>query len=90
MKAEYDYILVDTPPLSNMIDAAVVARECDGAVMVIESGAVSYRVAAKAKEQLEKTGCRILGVVLNKVDTEKEKYYRHYESYYHPYEKREQ
>lgn len=90
MKTEYDYILIDTPPLSNMIDAAVVARECDGAVMVIESGAVSYRVAAKAKEQLEKTGCRILGVVLNKVDTGNEKYYRHYEGYYRPYEKREQ
>ena len=78
MKLRYDYILVDTPSLSNMIDAAIVARECDGAVMVIESGAVSYKTAVKAKEQLEMTGCRILGVVLNKVEVEKEKYYRRY------------
>ncbi len=90
MKLEYDYILIDTPPLCNMIDAAVVAKECDGAIMVIESGAVSYRSAARAKEQLEKSGCRILGAVLNKVDTEKEKYYRHYESYYKPYADQEQ
>lgn len=90
MKLQYDYILVDTPPLSNMIDAAIVARECDGAVMVIESGAVSYKTAVKAKEQLEMTGCRILGVVLNKVEVEKEKYYRRYESYYQPYEKQDE
>lgn len=90
MKLQYDYILVDTPPLSNMIDAAVVARECDGAVMVIESGAVSYKVAMRAKEQLEVTGCRILGVVLNKVEIEKEKYYRHYGSYYRPYGKQDE
>ena len=41
LREEYDYIIVDTPPMANLIDGAIVARHCDGAVMVIESGAIS-------------------------------------------------
>lgn len=85
-KEVYDYIFIDTPPLGTITDAAVVAEHCDGAVLVIESEAVSYKVARKIKEQLEKSGCTILGAVLNKVDLKKDKYYssyyRHYGGYY--------
>ena len=42
-KAEYDYIFIDTPPVGTMVDAAVVAEKCDGAVLVIESDMVSYK-----------------------------------------------
>ncbi|HJA67077.1 tyrosine protein kinase [Lachnoclostridium sp. An169] len=79
----YDYVLIDTPPIGSLIDAAIVAKQCDGAVLVIESELVSYRIAVKAKEQLEMSGCRILGAVLNKVDTKKDKYYSKYNHYYH-------
>ena len=44
LREAYDYLIIDTPPMANLIDGAVVARNCDGAVMVIESGAVSYRL----------------------------------------------
>ncbi|MBS6180956.1 MAG: CpsD/CapB family tyrosine-protein kinase [Erysipelotrichaceae bacterium] len=71
----YDYVFVDTPPLGDIIDAAVVGQHCDGAVMVIESGAVSYRISQKIKNQLEKSGCKWLGVVINKVDTRADRYY---------------
>lgn len=81
----YDYVIVDTPPIGNMIDAAVVAKQCDGAILVIESGAVSRRVAEKAKEQLEKSGCRVLGAVLNKVDMRRDRYYSRYSSKYSNY-----
>ena len=81
LREEYDYIIVDTPPMANLIDGAIVARHCDGAVMVIESGAISYHLEQKVKNQLEKTGCRILGVVLNKVDLHSEKYYGKYGKY---------
>ena len=37
-------MIIDTPPMGNLIDGAIVARQCDGAVMVVESGAVSYRL----------------------------------------------
>lgn len=84
LRQQYDYVLIDTPPMNNLIDAAIVAKQCDGAILVIESEMVSYKVAQKIKVQLEKTGCRILGAVLNKVDPGKDKYYSKY-SYYRYY-----
>ena len=81
LETEYDYVIIDTPPMANLIDGAIVARNCDGAVMVIESGAISYRLEQKVKNQLDKTGCRILGVVLNKVDLHEEGYYGKYGRY---------
>lgn len=81
LKEEHDYIIVDTPPMGHLIDGAIIARHCDGAVMVIESGAVSYRLEQKVKEQIEKTGCRVLGAVLNKVDIKSRPYYGRYGKY---------
>ena len=67
----YDYIIIDTPPLGSVIDSAVIAEECDGSIMVMESGVISYRFAQDVKGQLEKCNCPILGVILNKVDMSK-------------------
>ena len=78
---QYDYVLIDTPPILSLTDAAIVARKCDGAVLVVESGRVKYRDAQKAQEQLEKCGCSILGAVLNKVQVRKDKYYSSYYGY---------
>lgn len=77
----YDYIIIDTPPMAALIDGAIVARHCDGAVMVIESGSISYRMEQKVKEQLDKSGCRILGAVLNKVELSGGSYYKRYSRY---------
>lgn len=82
LREKYDYVLIDTPPIASMIDAAIVAKQCDGAILVIESETVSRRVALKAKEQLEMSGCRLLGAVLNKVDIKNDKYYSKYSYYY--------
>lgn len=82
LREKYDYVLIDTPPIGSLIDAAIAAKQCDGAILVIESGTVSRRTALKAKEQLEMTGCRLLGAVLNKVDVRKDKYYSKYGYYY--------
>ena len=65
----YDYIIIDTPPLGRVIDCAVVADSCDGTVIVIESGSISYHFVQEIKGQLEKTNCPIIGAILNKVDT---------------------
>lgn len=77
----YDYVVIDTPPMGNLIDGAIVARQCDGVVMVIESGAISFRLLQKVKAQLEKSGCRILGTVLNKITVNRSRYYRYYGKY---------
>lgn len=85
-RKSYDLVIVDTPPLGSVIDTAVVSKCCDGAVIVIESGAISYRFARKVKEQLTVTGCRILGCVLNKVDMTGKGYYgKYYGKYYGNY-----
>ena len=83
----YDYVIIDTPPMANLIDGAIVARQCDGAVMVVESGSISYRLEQRVKGQLEKSGCRILGVVLNKVSMERNGYYSRYYGRYGKYGK---
>ena len=74
----YDYVIIDTPPLGSVIDSAVIADECDGSIIVMESGVISYRFAQDVKGQLEKCNCPILGVILNKVDMSKQGYYGKY------------
>ena len=83
VRGEYDYVLIDSPPMLNIIDAAILARICDGAILVIESGRVSYKAAQKVLDQLKKSECRILGAVLNKVDIKNDKSYSKYSSYYY-------
>lgn len=78
LKQRYDYVLIDTPPMANVVDAAIVGKVCDGAILLIESGFVGYRAAQKAIKQLEKSGTHMLGAVLNKVDARKEKNYSYY------------
>lgn len=85
MRSTYDYILIDTPPIGSLIDAAIIAKFCDGAIIVVESERVSYRMVQKAKEQLEVTGCHVIGAVLNKVDTASERYYGKYYGKYKYY-----
>lgn len=87
MRDSFDYIIIDTPPLGSVIDSAIVSTVCDGVVMVLRSARVSYKFANNVKAQLEKTGCRILGAVINGVN-EKESggyYSRYYKSYYGDY-----
>lgn len=76
----YDYIIIDTPPLGLVIDSAIVARQCDGAILVVESAKTKYRLAQEVKAKLEGTGCSILGVILTKVDRKKQSGY--YTKYY--------
>ena len=82
LKSEYDYVIIDTPPLGYVIDSAVIAPICDGTIVVVENNAISYRAAQEVIEQLEKVNSRILGVVLNKVVLpKKDRYYSYYYSH---------
>lgn len=45
MREKYDYVIIDTPPLGSVIDAAIVATVSDGAVLVIAANQVSYKFA---------------------------------------------
>lgn len=83
----FDYVLVDAPPIGTVIDAAEIAKYCDGSLLIVNYNAVHRRELIAVKEQLEQTGCPILGAVLNMVKLDSftsKKYY--YKSYYTSYE----
>ena len=77
----YDVVVIDTPPIGTVIDAAILSRFADGAALVVESDGTGRRMFKRAKEQLDKTGVRFLGVILNKVNMTKSGYYSSYYSY---------
>lgn len=82
LRQQYDYIILDTPPLGSVIDTAIITKICDGAILVIESNVISYRFAQDVKKQLDMADCQILGAILNKVDAHnKGKYKGYYKSY---------
>ncbi len=81
----YDYILIDCPPLGSVIDAVIVAKFCDGAIIVIESNKISYKAVQGVKKQLEQGECHILGAILNKVE-KKQKGYGYGKGYYGYYD----
>lgn len=65
LKKNYDYIIMDTAPLGLVIDAAIIAKQCDGTIMVIKAGDTDRKQAQQVKARLEAANVRILGVVLN-------------------------
>lgn len=74
LKEEYDYVLIDTPPVMLVTDAAAISSKVDGIIMVVASKANPPSTEIMAKERLEQAGARILGCVLNKVEVAPRKY----------------
>ena len=68
LKGTFDYIIIDTAPLGQVIDCAVMAPELDGILLVIDSTQNSYKMERRIKQQLEKSGGKLLGCVLHRVD----------------------
>ena len=65
LKKVYDYIFIDTPPLGQVIDASIVATQCDGMMLVIGNSKLHIKQVQDTVEQLRKSGCPILGAVRN-------------------------
>lgn len=81
-KEQYDYVLIDTPPVMPVTDALIVGRFVDGMILVIASAEVKVEMARDVKKQLQQAGANILGVVLNKVRSEHHGYGYGYYYYY--------
>ncbi|MDR1892317.1 MAG: CpsD/CapB family tyrosine-protein kinase [Oscillospiraceae bacterium] len=67
LRTQFDYVLLDTPPVSMFIDAAVIAPKADGAVLVCGYGQTSQKQAKDSVEQLKNANANIIGCVLNKI-----------------------
>ncbi|MDD4496094.1 MAG: CpsD/CapB family tyrosine-protein kinase [Eubacteriales bacterium] len=81
--SQYDYILIDAPPIGAVTDAAILSTIVDGVILVAASGQVRGEFLQRAKEQLEQVNANILGVVLNKVTDKIGSSYGYY--YYYRY-----
>ena len=86
LKDVFDYVIVDTAPVGQVIDCALMAPHLDGVVMVIDAAHNSHKLERRVKNQLERSGGKILGAVLNQGDISLERcYYGKYYGGYHYY-----
>ena len=86
LRGYYNWIVIDTPPVAAVADALIIARATDGVVVVIGAEMVPQGSVAKTLERVAETGARVLGVVLNRAQTQRYGYsYGHYGHYYGRY-----
>jgi capsular exopolysaccharide synthesis family protein len=78
-KERFDFVLVDSPPIAMLTDAAVLSRVCDGVIMVIETGKTSRKMLSRIYKSLNDAKTRIIGILLNKISlTARDRYYYSY------------
>ena len=77
-----DIVIIDAPPLLPVTDALVLAPLTDGVLLVIDYGGTRIGEAVQGKVQLDQSGARILGVVMNKIPTGRRGYAYYYRRYY--------
>jgi uncharacterized protein involved in exopolysaccharide biosynthesis/Mrp family chromosome partitioning ATPase len=84
VSAEYDIVLIDTPPILPVTDSAIVAGQVDGVLLVYQAGKVGRLVLKRAKAHLESARAKVWGIVLNDVQSEISGYtYTHYYTHYY-------
>jgi capsular exopolysaccharide synthesis family protein len=75
MAKEYRYVFVDVPPLGVVSDGEKIGSMCDGAVLVVRAGKTTKAQVRNSLALLQRAGCPLLGVVLNRVGNTKKDYY---------------
>jgi succinoglycan biosynthesis transport protein ExoP len=78
--AEYDHLIVDTPPVLPFADALVLSARADGVILVTRSEVSRTKVLLRARDMLSRSGANILGFVLNAV--RRPEYYHAYLAHY--------
>lgn len=77
-----DVVVIDSPPVLPVTDAAVLAQNVDGVLLVVDAGETRRGIAQHAVESLRQVGANVIGAVLNRVPTGKGGYYNYYHEYY--------
>lgn len=77
-KTDYDLVLFDTPPLLAVADAQILANRVDGSILVVSSGTTEQDAARKSKDLLESAKGKIIGTVLNRVNSKDSQNYYYY------------
>lgn len=85
LKARYDYVFFDTPPIVGISDASILASEVDGVLLVVQYRKYPRIISTRARKMIENVGGNIMGVVLNNINVMRDDYYYYYHSYYSHY-----
>ncbi len=85
LRAEYDFILIDTPPVLAVTDASILGRLTDAAILIIRYGSAQRHVVLRCTDLLERSGTHLLGVAINVVDFKAPEYSEYYGRKYYEY-----
>jgi len=83
LRTQYKFIVIDSPPVMAATDAVILSVQADGVLIVVRSGETPKEAFTRTRDLLGSVKCRILGVVLNAVDSSAPDYYYSYR--YYPY-----
>jgi capsular exopolysaccharide synthesis family protein len=83
LRKRYKFIVIDSPPIMAATDAVILSVMVDGVVLVVRSGSTPKEAVTRTRDLLASVKCRMLGVVLNGVDSSSPDYYYSYR--YYPY-----
>jgi len=84
LRKSYNRIVIDSPPITAVTDAVVLAKLVDGIVLVVREGETPREIIKNGLDQLQAVNAPILGVVLNCIDIGRDNYY-YYQYYYYYY-----
>ncbi|MEZ4579933.1 MAG: AAA family ATPase [Desulfobacterales bacterium] len=83
VRDQYDFVIIDSPPLFNVSDAHLISKVAEQTIIVVRSGNSTYDSVARAHNMLTNINSSVLGLIVNAVDIKKESYY--YAGYYGAY-----
>lgn len=78
VKEEYDYVIIDTPPVNIVSDALAISKKCDGVVLVARIAYTTYAQLKNATNALKALDINVLGTILNGAGGAKKKYGSYY------------
>jgi capsular exopolysaccharide synthesis family protein len=78
LKDKYDYVLMDSPPILGVTDAAILASEADGVLLVVQYRKYPKIISLRAKRMIENAGGHLMGAVLNNINIMRDDYYYYY------------
>ncbi len=85
LREKYDRILLDTPPIGAVTDAAVLGRIVDSVILVVHAGKTRKKLIERGLEQLAQIDVEVSGIVLNNLRIGRRRYYPGYYHYYYYY-----
>lgn len=85
MREQYDFVLIDTPPVLAVTDASILGRLSDAAILIIRYGTAQRHVVQRSIDLLDRSGAHLLGVAVNAVDLKSPEYSEYYGRKYYEY-----